>query len=160
VPFLGYHHVLMIFLIIGIALQCNNSSTWVPGFWTALTCIIAAINTAGCTTSNNLPSVYILSLSYLPSATEPSSSNIQLNPNISTTFSTIASTHSQLEVRVSYLGICISQVTSQWLCAHDALTLSNLIKLYGGPESGEHDPLNLIWVGGRFKDAVLFPGLL
>ncbi|KAK0126633.1 hypothetical protein ONS95_008219 [Cadophora gregata] len=116
---------------------------------------------AGCTTSNNLHNVYILSLSYVPTAKISSSpSPVQLNGNISSTFSNIASTHSSLTVRVSYLGICISQVDSQWMCSSNARTLSSLIKLYGGVRSGEQDPLNLIWIAGKFKDEVLFSGLL
>ncbi|KAL5321141.1 hypothetical protein ACEPPN_011953 [Leptodophora sp. 'Broadleaf-Isolate-01'] len=46
------------------------------------------------------------------------------------------------------------------MCSNSALTLSNLIKLYGGIESGEQDPLNLIWIAGRFKDDMLYSGLL
>jgi hypothetical protein len=93
-----------------------------------------------------------------PSPTTPST--IQLNPNISSTFSTLASTHSPLEVRVSYLGICISQVASEWVCASNGQALANLIKMYDGSNSGEHDPLNLIWIAEKFKDGMLFSGLL
>ncbi|PVH85652.1 hypothetical protein DL98DRAFT_511239 [Cadophora sp. DSE1049] len=141
VPFLGYHHVLMILLTIGM--------------------VFLSVMVAGCTTSNNLQNVYILSLSYVPTAEMSSSpSPVQLNGNISSTFSSIASTHSSLTVRVSYLGMCISQIESQWMCSSNARTLSNLIKLYGGVRSGEQDPLNLIWIAGEFKDRVLFSGLL
>ncbi|KAH6709020.1 Ca2+ regulator and membrane fusion protein Fig1-domain-containing protein [Leptodontidium sp. MPI-SDFR-AT-0119] len=140
-PFLGYHHIIMIFLIFGT--------------------ILLSIVVAGCTTSNNLQNVYILSLFYVPTPNIPTmSSPVQLNSNITSTFATIAATHSALQVRVSYLGICISQVHSQWMCSNNALTLSNLIKLYGGVESGEQDPLNLIWIAGRFKDEMLYSGLL
>ncbi|KAG4429143.1 hypothetical protein IFR05_015372 [Cadophora sp. M221] len=140
-PFLGYHHVIMIFLVFGT--------------------ILLSIVVAGCTTSNNLQNVYVLSLSYVSNPKTPTASSpVQLNPDVTTTFATIAATHSALEVRVGYLGICISQVHSQWMCSNNALTLSNLIKLYGGVESGEQDPLNLIWIAGRFKDEMLYSGLL
>ncbi|KAH7363874.1 Ca2+ regulator and membrane fusion protein Fig1-domain-containing protein [Rhexocercosporidium sp. MPI-PUGE-AT-0058] len=140
-PSLRYHHVLIIFLIFGT--------------------VLLSMVVAGCTSSNNLQNVYVLSLSYVSNPKlSLAASSIQLNPNITTTFAIMATPHSDLEVRVSYLGICISQVHSQWMCSNNALTLSNLIKLYGGIESGKQDPLNLIWIAQRFKDEMLYSGLL
>ncbi|KAL2064924.1 hypothetical protein VTL71DRAFT_4064 [Oculimacula yallundae] len=141
IPFAGSHHVLMALLIFSM--------------------VLLSIMIAGCTTSGNLQNVYILSLSYVATTDiSTSPSPLQLNPNITTAFSQFVSTHRPMKVRVSYFGMCISQESSQWMCAGNAGTLSSMIKLYGNSKSGEQDPLNLIWIAGKFKDEMLFSGLL
>lgn len=59
----------------------------------------------------------------------------------------------QLEVRIGYFGMCVRERGVLWLCSSDAEGLAQQI----GPEN---DPLNLIGAGAKFKDDVLFSGLL
>ncbi|KAH8595313.1 Ca2+ regulator and membrane fusion protein Fig1-domain-containing protein [Bisporella sp. PMI_857] len=123
VPFIGYHHVLMICLVIGIT--------------------TFSIVLAGCT-STSLSNVYLLSLSYIDNAQRPDPDPIQ--------------------VRVGYMGLCISQNAGNWVCSNSGAALARLFKI--AQERGNEesfiggDPLNLIWMAGKFKDEIVFNGLI
>ncbi|TVY82200.1 hypothetical protein LSUE1_G007803, partial [Lachnellula suecica] len=148
IPFLGYHHVLMILLSVAI--------------------IVLSILLAGCTSSNSLTNVYLLSVSYLNATTPlPKVDAAQVNSNISNIFADITGAGTRnvtsLEVRAGYMGMCISQTTGIWLCSSSATTLANLLKSQtasaASVQGGGEDPLNLIWIAGKFRDEIVFDGL-
>lgn len=62
------------------------------------------------------------------------------------------------------MGLCISQTAGTWLCSSSATTLANLLKsqTVGSSliEGVGGDPLNLIWIAGKFKDEIVFDGLV
>ncbi|TVY55454.1 hypothetical protein LCER1_G003618, partial [Lachnellula cervina] len=64
----------------------------------------------------------------------------------------------------SPFGLCISQSTGIWLCSSSATTLANLLKsqTVGASlfEGSVGDPLNLIWIAGKFKEEIIFDGLV
>ncbi|TVY27973.1 hypothetical protein LHYA1_G003510 [Lachnellula hyalina] len=99
---------------------------------------------AGCTSSNSLTNVYLLSVSYL-NTTTLTADPAQVNSNISNTFSGLTGA-----------GI--------WLCSSSATTLANLLKsqTVGASlfEGSVGDPLNLIWIAGKFKEEIVFDGLV
>ncbi|KAL3421141.1 hypothetical protein PVAG01_07586 [Phlyctema vagabunda] len=141
IPFIGYHHVLMMLLAVVI--------------------IVFSIILAGCTSSNSLTNVYLLSISYLNSTTAPEPNPAQVNTNASTTFSNLtnANNGTHLEVRAGYMGLCISQNVGVWLCSGSATALANLVKAQGVAVSGG-DPLNLIWIASKFRNEIVFNGLI
>lgn len=61
--------------------------------------------------------------------------------------------NAQMEVRIGYFGICVTPDGGSFLCSNNATALAQNINM-------DQDPLNLIWVGQTFKDAVVFPYLL
>ncbi|KAJ4301000.1 hypothetical protein N0V90_003089 [Kalmusia sp. IMI 367209] len=96
-----------------------------------------------------MTNVYILSLSYTNSTTS------NFNPSetaLSKTLDTIKGL-AQLEVRTGYFGMCVRSHGILWLCSADTNGLTEQI----GPGN---DPLNLIGAASKFKDDVLFSGLL
>jgi hypothetical protein len=93
--------------------------------------------------------VYILGLSYAnstPSYLSPA------HQNLSEIFNNYKGS-SQLEVRIGYFGMCVREHGIVWLCSSDANGLAEQV----GPEN---DPLNLIGVAAKFKDDVIFSGVL
>ena len=96
-----------------------------------------------------MTNVYIFGLSYTNST--PSGLS-DIGRNLSDTLSAYKDS-SQLEVRAGYFGLCIRQNGVIWLCSSDPNALVQQI----GPEN---DPLNLIGAASKFKDDVLFSGLL
>lgn len=108
-----------------------------------------AVLLAGCSSYSAMTNVYILALSYTNST---SSSLSQVGQNISATLNGYKGA-SQLEVRAGYFGLCIRQRGIVWLCSSDS---NGLIQQIGS----ENDPLNLIGAASKFKDDVLFSGLL
>ena len=135
----------------GMILTCKLDSLhgiYLPrSFWCLILAI--AILLAGCSSYSTMTDVYILGLSY----TDSVSSN--LNPiarNISETLQGFRNA-SQLEVRTGYFGICVRQRGVLWLCSSDSDGLTQQI-------GAENDPLNLIGLAAKFKDEVVFSGLL
>jgi hypothetical protein len=93
--------------------------------------------------------VYILGLSYAnstPSYLSPA------HQNLSEIFNNYKGS-SQLEVRIGYFGMCVREHGIVWLCSSDTNGLAEQV----GPEN---DPLNLIGVAAKFKDDVIFSGVL
>ncbi|KAF1847935.1 uncharacterized protein K460DRAFT_333458 [Cucurbitaria berberidis CBS 394.84] len=129
VPFLGYHHILMIGQVIVV--------------------VFISIILAGCSSYSTMTNIYILGLSYTNSTPSGLTS---VTRNLSQTLNGFKGS-SQLEVRVGYFGMCVRQRGIVWLCSSDADGLAQQI----GPEN---DPLNLIGTASKFKDDVLFSGLL
>ncbi|KAF6241242.1 hypothetical protein HO173_001037 [Letharia columbiana] len=130
-PFLGYHHVLMILIAIAI--------------------ILLSLLLAGCSSSSPLiPSIFLISLYYksYPPSFDPS----QVDPGVTTAIANIVG-QAQLEVRVGYFGICINPDGGSFLCSNNASSLATQVSV-------DQDPLNLIWVANTFKDSIVFPYLI
>jgi hypothetical protein len=109
-----------------------------------------ALLLAGCSSSSPLiPGIFLLSLYY--QHWTPTYDPAQNNPAVFQQISSIVGS-AQLEVRVGYFGICVSN-GGDWLCSNNATALAQSYNI-------EADPLNLIWVAKTFKDNVVFPYLL
>jgi hypothetical protein len=72
-----------------------------------------------------------------------------------------------LEVRVGYMGLCVTQRDTGRICSSSARVLANLIKaekasISNGNTSTEItlDPLNLIMIANEFKEKIVFDGLM
>ncbi|OTA58456.1 hypothetical protein K449DRAFT_354771, partial [Hypoxylon sp. EC38] len=133
VPFIPFHHILMILNVLAIAL------------WSILL--------AGCSSSNGLRSVYLLSLSYKPNPTAPLTDPLQVNPSMGTTFSdTLGRSNSTIQqINVSHMSICIELLSGTWICGSNAQELVN--DIMGDPES---DPFNLVWAADKFQSESTF----
>ncbi|KAG7009017.1 CDP-diacylglycerol--serine O-phosphatidyltransferase [Physcia stellaris] len=131
VPFLGYHHVLMILIAIAI--------------------VLLSLLLAGCSSSSpQIPNIFLISLYYKSYA--PTFDPAQVDPGVTTAIANIVG-QAQLEVRVGYFGICINPDGGAFLCSNNASSLA-------GQVSVDQDPLNLIWVASTFKDSIVFPYLI
>jgi hypothetical protein len=131
IPFLGYHHVLMILIAVAI--------------------ILLSLLLAGCSSSSPLiPDIFLLSLYYQGYTATPATS--QVNYNVHTALENIAG-DARLAARVGFFGICISPDGGGWLCSNNATALANEIDV-------DQDPLNLIWLAEQFKDMIVFPYLI
>jgi hypothetical protein len=108
-----------------------------------------AVLLAGCSSYSSMTNVYILGLSYTNST--PSGMS-DIGRNLSDTLNGYKG-NAQLEVRTGYFGLCIRQRGIVWLCSSDS---SALVQQIGA----ENDPLNLIGAASKFRDDVLFSGLL
>ncbi|KAI1249271.1 hypothetical protein MGN70_008883 [Eutypa lata] len=131
VPFLGYHHVLMILIAIAI--------------------ILLSLLLAGCSSSSPLiPDIYLLSLYYESYTAVPDTSQVDYNVNEAIK-NIVGDAH--LQARVGYFGICVSPDGGGWLCSNNATALANEISV-------DQDPLNLVWLASQFKDMIVFPYLI
>ncbi|KAI0205954.1 Ca2+ regulator and membrane fusion protein Fig1-domain-containing protein [Astrocystis sublimbata] len=131
IPFLGYHHVLMILI--------------------AVTIILLSLLLAGCSSSSPLiPDIFLLSIYYKHYT--PSPSTAQVDYNAYQAIQNIAG-NSHLQVRVGYFGICINADGGSWSCNNNATALANDLTV-------DQDPLNLVWLASQFKDMIVFPYLL
>uniref|UniRef100_L2FNQ9 Factor-induced protein 1 n=1 Tax=Colletotrichum fructicola (strain Nara gc5) TaxID=1213859 RepID=L2FNQ9_COLFN len=131
VPFLGYHHVLMILIAIAI--------------------ILLSLLLAGCSSSSPLiPDIFLLSLYYDSYTAVPDTA--QVDYNVHTAIENIAG-DARLAARVGYFGICITPDGGSWLCSNNATALANEVSV-------DQDPLNLIWLAAQFKDMIVFPYLI
>lgn len=60
-----------------------------------------------------------------------------------------------LSVRIGYFGLCArSSEVEQWVCTSGGRSLESI---FAGSNT---DPLGIIHIGDRFKEDVIFPGLL
>ncbi|KAL9094823.1 MAG: hypothetical protein Q9165_002772 [Trypethelium subeluteriae] len=131
IPFLGYHHVLMILIAIAI--------------------VLLSLLLAGCSSSSPLiPGIFLISLYYQHYT--PIYDPTQVDPGVTAAIANIVG-GAQLEVRVGYFGICVNPDGGSFLCSNNATSLAEQISV-------DQDPLNLIWVANTFKDNVVFPYLL
>jgi hypothetical protein len=111
----------------------------------------AALVLAGCTSStSSILNLYLVSLSY--QQVTPLNSSSQVNPNLTATFNNLVNGTS-LEVRTGYFGLCVSYAGGIWICSSDSAGLSRQFQPY-------QDPLNLIWASQKFKDSIVFSGLM
>lgn len=131
IPFLGYHHVLMILIAIAI--------------------ILLSLLLAGCSSSSPLiPGIFLISIYYQQYSPVPSTAQVDFN--VHNAIAVIAG-DAKLQCRVGYFGICINPDGGSWLCSNNATALANEISL-------TQDPLNLIWLASQFKDMIVFPYLI
>ncbi|KAG7417288.1 Ca2+ regulator and membrane fusion protein Fig1-domain-containing protein [Fusarium sp. MPI-SDFR-AT-0072] len=131
VPFLGYHHVLMILIAIAI--------------------ILLSLLLAGCSSSSPLiPDIFLLSIYYKEYTAVPDTA--QVDYNLHSAIENIAGDAS-LQARVGYFGICINPDGGSWLCSNNATALAKEVDV-------DQDPLNLIWLAAQFKDMIVFPYLI
>ncbi|KAG9231026.1 Ca2+ regulator and membrane fusion protein Fig1-domain-containing protein [Amylocarpus encephaloides] len=131
IPFLGYHHVLMILIAVAI--------------------ILLSLLLAGCSSSSPLiPGIFLISLYYQNYPPVPSTA--QADFNVHNAIATIVG-NARLSVRVGYFGICINPDGGSWLCSNNATALANEVTV-------TDDPLNLIWLASQFKDMIVFPYLI
>ncbi|GAB1317517.1 Membrane fusion mating protein FIG1 [Madurella fahalii] len=131
VPFLGYHHVLMILIAVAI--------------------ILLSLLLAGCSSSSPLiPDIFLLSLYYQRYTAVPDTA--QVDYSVNNAIANIVG-EARLQARVGFFGICVSPDGGSWLCSNNATTLANEVSL-------DQDPLNLIWLASQFKDMIVFPYLL
>ena len=110
---------------------------------------LPAVLLAGCT-SSSMANLYLTSTSYksVSSTYNPE----QVNPNLTQTFATIVD-GAVLEVRVGYFGLCVSHAGGIWLCSNNPAGMASQFR-------PAQDPLNLIWAAAKFKDDIVFSGLL
>ncbi|POR31149.1 Uncharacterized protein TPAR_08650 [Tolypocladium paradoxum] len=131
VPFLGYHHVLMILIAVAI--------------------ILLSLLLAGCSSSSPLiPDIFILSLYYQHYEAQPDTA--QVDYNVHTAIENIAG-RAIMQTRVGYFGICVNPDGGSWLCSNNATALAKQVSV-------DQDPLNLIWLASQFKDMIVFPYLI
>ncbi|KAI1432076.1 Ca2+ regulator and membrane fusion protein Fig1-domain-containing protein [Xylaria sp. CBS 124048] len=131
IPFLGYHHVLMILIAVSI--------------------ILLSLLLAGCSSSSPLiPDIFLLSMYY--KQYQPVPSTAQVDFNVTDAIANIVG-NAHIQVRVGYFGICVNTDGGSWLCNNNATALANDLSI-------DQDPLNLVWIASQFKDMVVFPYLL
>ncbi|KAK3317848.1 Ca2+ regulator and membrane fusion protein Fig1-domain-containing protein [Cercophora scortea] len=131
VPFLGYHHVLMILIMITI--------------------ILLSLLLAGCSSSSPLmPDIFLLSIYYQHYTAVPDTAQVDYNGYAA--ISNIVG-GARLQARVGYFGICINSDGGSWICGNNATALAD-------QASVDEDPLNLIWLASQFKDMIVFPYLI
>lgn len=149
IPFLGYHHVLMILIAIAIILLCEYKTISTSGKPAPLT-VFAALLLAGCSSSSPLiPGIYLITFWY--DQYTPTYDPTQVDPGVTAAIANIVG-QAQLEVRVGYFGLCVN-TDGAFLCSNNATALAEQVSI-------DQDPLNLVWVATTFKDAVVFPYLL
>jgi len=131
IPFLGYHHVLMVLILVAI--------------------ILLSLLLAGCSSSSVLiPSTFLINLFYDRSS--PKFNPAQVDPGASRAIGNIVG-NAELEARVGYFGICVNPDGGSWLCSANASSLAAQI-------STDQDPLNLVWVADTFRQSIVFPYLI
>lgn len=151
IPFLGYHHILMILIAIAIVLLCKSSTLCIHLRRTSLTLHFIALLLAGCSsTSPLIPGIYLITFYY--QSYTPTYAPEQVDPGVTAAIANIVG-RAQLEVRVGYFGLCVNPNGGAFLCSNNATALAEQVSV-------DQDPLNLIWVATTFKDAVVFPYLL
>jgi hypothetical protein len=154
-PFLGFHHVLMIFIALAIILLCESQhpveetptqhGTSTDHFRKT------ALLLAGCSSSSPaIPNIFLISFFYQMYA--PNYDPTQVDPGVSAAIANIVG-RASLEVRVGYFGICINNDGGSFLCSNNATLLAEQLSI-------EEDPLNLIYVANTFKNSVVFPYLM
>jgi Ca2+ regulator and membrane fusion protein Fig1 len=148
VPFIGYHHILMILIALAIILLCR-----LPQFPYLRTPLISipALLLAGCSSSSpTIPDIFLISLYY--QQYPPTPDTAQVDFGVHTAISNIVG-NANLEARVGYFGICINPDGGSWLCSNNATALADQVSV-------DQDPLNLIWLASQFKDTIVFPYLM
>ena len=112
---------------------------------------LTALVLSACTSSTaSALGIYFTELSYQP--VPHSSPRGQVNPNLVTTFAALVN-GSSLEVRAGYFGLCVRYAGGIWVCSSDSAGLAGQFQPY-------QDPLNLIWTQARFREGIIFGGLM
>ncbi|EHK43996.1 hypothetical protein TRIATDRAFT_200893, partial [Trichoderma atroviride IMI 206040] len=147
VPFLGYHHVLMILIVVAIILLCTRSNS----SYAVANRSITALLLAGCSSSSPLiPGIFLLSIYYKSYEAHPDTA--QVDYSFYTAMQRLTG-NAGLQARVGYFGICVNPDGGSWLCSNNATALAREVSV-------DQDPLNLIWLAAQFKDMIVFPYLI
>ena len=109
--------------------------------------IALVLSTCTCSSIGTLD-FYVAYLSYQQPF--PSTSLAHVNLDLMTTFAALVN-GSSLEVRVGYFGLCVRCAGVIWLCNSDSAGHGRQFQPY-------QDPLNLIRVGARFREGIVFSG--
>lgn len=110
-----------------------------------------AVVLSACTSFSATPlGLYLTYLSYQP-VSHPGSPE-QVNPKLVNTFAALVN-GSSLEVRAGYFGLCVRYAGGIWVCSSDSAGLARQFQPY-------QDPLNLIWTQARFREGIVFSGLM
>lgn len=108
---------------------------------------------SGCTTNAaSIKGIYLISLSYQKTPISTSDGSALVNTNLTETFAVLAN-NTLLEVRAGYFGICVLGGNDLWLCGSDTTKIAK-------QHQPQQDPLNLIWAVTRFKNGIVFDGLM
>ncbi|GFF22893.1 hypothetical protein IFM51744_04099 [Aspergillus udagawae] len=143
IPMIGFHHVIMV--------VCS------------ITIILLSILLAGCTSSNGLSNVYLVSLQYRNASTSVPDDPVLVNPGIAEKVYNVSHGNSTIrEVRAGYMGLCLTLSNGAQLCSGSASALASMVKAEGmqGNDTGAADPLNIIWIAQNFKEKIVFDGLI
>ncbi|KAK8068357.1 hypothetical protein PG996_007469 [Apiospora saccharicola] len=108
---------------------------------------------AGCTSSNSLTNIYIISFSYSSNRLGEISDPLLFNPRVAQCLShQIQGSNDTIQaVRVGYISSCIASSSGVWFCDGKADSLAMQLRL-----SGSSDPLNLAQLGDSVRREVLF----
>ncbi|KAA8649324.1 hypothetical protein EYZ11_011168 [Aspergillus tanneri] len=122
-----------------------------------------AVLLAGCTSSNGLSNVYLVSLQYRNASTSSPSDPVLVNPGIVEKVYNVSQPRNDtiLEVRAGYMGLCLTRSDGARFCSSSAAALASMVKaerIQGSNDTA--NPLNLIWIAKNFKDTIVFDGLI
>ncbi|KAJ5201241.1 Mg2+ transporter protein CorA-like/Zinc transport protein ZntB [Penicillium cf. viridicatum] len=123
---------------------------------------------AGCSSSNSLSNIYLLSLEYTATESSFSTTPGQVNSAIAHAIHNVSQTGNgtTLQVRAGYTGICVTQSHTGRICSNDVKVLANLFQTQRSVNNGNMsteivpDPLNLIMIANEFKEKIVFNGLI
>ena len=115
-----------------------------------LTNFIALVLSACTSSTATTLGLYLTELSYqaIPHSSPPE----QVNPGLTNNFSALVN-GSSLRVRAGYFGLCLKYAGGIWECSSDSAGLARQFQPY-------QDPLNLIWTQARFREEIIFCGLV
>ncbi|OGM49811.1 hypothetical protein ABOM_001492 [Aspergillus bombycis] len=122
-----------------------------------------AVLLAGCTSSNGMNNIYLVSLKYRNGSTSTPSDPAFINPSIAEKVYNVSQPHNTtiLEVRAAYMGLCLTRSDGAQFCSSSAAALASMVKDQGISGSNDTaDPLNLIWIAKNFKETIVFDGLI
>ncbi|KAJ0117837.1 hypothetical protein J7T55_014286 [Diaporthe amygdali] len=138
-PFFGFHHVLMILCILAMV------------FWSVLV--------AGCTSSNGLSNVYLISLSYKGAGVTATNSSLQVNHDAGNCFidGITGSSKTIRQINIGFMALCVQLNSGIWLCGSSAQDIAQNLK---DQESVDADPFNLVWIAEKFRTNIIFYGFL
>lgn len=117
--------------------------------------MLSGLVLSGCSSNpTSIINIYLISLSYQKTPASTSDSSSLVNPTLTSTFSALTNS-TLLEVRAGYFGICVKGGNDQalWLCGSDTAKIARQFQ-------PQQDPLNLIWVATRYKNGIVFSGLM
>ncbi|KAJ5471169.1 hypothetical protein N7530_008526 [Penicillium desertorum] len=134
----------------------------------AITVILLSILLAGCSSSNSLSNVYLLSLEYTATESPLPTRPGQVSSIIAHAIHNVSQTGkgTTLEVRAGYMGICVTQSHTGRICSGNVQVLANLIQAQKPVNNGNTttettpDPLNLIMMANEFREKIVFNGLI
>ena len=118
-----------------------------------------AIVLAGCTSTNGLSNVYLVSLQYRNTSAPVKVDPAMVNPGIADKVYNVTQPRNATitEIRAAYMGLCLIKSDGLRFCSSSAEALASLAKDSGNSTA---DPLNLIWIAKQFKDTMVFDGLM